>query len=103
MEVLSSSMEVIKAGSVVLPAPFLRDILPTILAGLLVWVSPKPKSKLRARTRVVIERLIRRLGYEAVMQASTEANVATEDTKLFHHIGKMLSRAQRKRTRKEEL
>ena len=65
--------------------------LKQLLEALLVW-SDDPKNKFRLRVRLVVERLVRRLGAEAVSSA-----MPAGDARLLSHIRKAEARKARRR------
>jgi ribosomal RNA-processing protein 12 len=73
----------------------LAPLVPTIVTGLMNWAADS-KNRFRQRIRVILERLIRRVGYDAIA-----AHVPASDAKLMAHIAKMKSRKERNRDRKK--
>ena len=87
---LASSSSLLRNGGRNKPRnhPRLRQLL----EALLVW-SDDPKNKFRQRVRLVVERLVRRLGVEAVSSAMPPG-----DYKLLTHIRKAEARKARRRS-----
>ena len=92
-EVVKAVMGFAKVCVSRLPKADLQAQLASLLPGLFSW-SDDPKNRFRLKVRVVMERLVRRLGYEAVAEA-----VPPEHAKLLTHIRR--EEAKRERRRKE--
>ena len=75
-----------------LPVEYLQGNLRSVLEALLLW-SDDSKNHFRMKVRVIIERLVRRCGFESVA-----AHMPEGDTKLLNHIRKQHSRKSRSRT-----
>jgi ribosomal RNA-processing protein 12 len=90
-EVIKSVLGFIKVCVGRLPAPDLEAATPDLLDGLLRW-SDDPKNKFRLKVRVIVERLARRIGFEAVA-----ASMPASDAKLLTHIRKQGARKARKK------
>jgi ribosomal RNA-processing protein 12 len=73
-----------------LPAEELRPFVPAILEGILLWAEDS-KNKFRLKVRVIMERLARRCGFEAL-----EASVPESHRPLLTHIRKEAARRERK-------
>lgn len=69
----------------------LQAALPSILEGILLWAEDS-KNKFRLKVRVILERLARRCGFEALDAAMPDAHRA-----LLTHIRKQHNRRERKR------
>ena len=70
--------------------------LAPLLDGLVAW-SSEVKQAFRMRVRFIVERMVRRFGYDAV-----EAAMPADHHKLLVHIKKMKERARRKKAGLEE-
>ncbi|KAK9818389.1 hypothetical protein WJX72_011834 [[Myrmecia] bisecta] len=88
-EVVKAVLGFVKVVAMRLPAEDLERHLGAILEGILLW-SADSKNKFRLKVRVVVERLARRCGYDAVADKIPEG-----DRKLLTHI-------RRERLRKEK-
>lgn len=90
-EVIKSVLGFIKVCVGRLPTADLLAATPDLLDGLLRW-SDDPKNKFRLKVRVIVERLARRIGFEAVA-----ASMPASDAKLLAHIRKQGARKARKK------
>jgi ribosomal RNA-processing protein 12 len=90
-EVVKSVLGFTKVCAARLPADVLRQHLPQILEGILLW-SEDSRNRFRLRVRSVVERLCRRLGVEEVSAAAPAS-----EAKLLTHIRKQAARKQRRR------
>ncbi len=90
-EVIKSVLGFIKVCVGRLPSSDLEAATPDLLDGLLRW-SDDPKNKFRLKVRVIVERLARRIGFEAVA-----ASMPASDAKLLAHIRKQGARKARKK------
>ena len=79
-EVIKSTLGYVKVSIVRLDLVQLESVLPRLLEGLLIWAEDS-KNRFRMKVRVVVERLVRKLGLEKVSQHIPEAH-----TKLITHI-----------------
>lgn len=88
-EVQKSALGVIKIATTVLAAPERRliSVLPGILPGLIHVSARSKKQETRLRVRVILERLLRRCGRDAL-----EANFPEEHVKLLSTVRKKYSR-----------
>ena len=94
-EVVKAVIGFLKVVSVRFSKDALIPLLPTIVTGLMNWAG-ESKNRFRQRIKIILERLIRRLGYDAV-----SAHVPASDSKLMAHISKMNSRKERNRVQKK--
>lgn len=74
-----------------LPPEQMLPLLPQVSEGLLVWSSDS-KNRFKSKVRTVMERLVRRCGYDAVAAAVPPAHVA-----LLEHIRRQQGREERKK------
>ena len=74
-----------------LPTPELLHFTPAICQGILLWAEDS-KNKFRLKVRIILERLARRCGFEALETAVPESHRA-----LLTHIRKQQGRKERKR------
>lgn len=81
-EVVKSVLGFVKVASMRLPAEELTKYLGPMLEGMLIWAEDS-KNKFRQKVRVVVERLARRCGFDAVSAAMPES-----DSRLLTHIRK---------------
>lgn len=75
-----------------LPTEDLRTFVPAILEGTLLWAEDS-KNKFRLKVRIILERLARRCGFEALEPHFPESHRA-----LLTHIRKQTTRKERKRS-----
>ena len=90
-EVVKAVIGFVKVVSVRLTTDQLLPVVETIIVGLMRWAKDS-KNRFRTRIRVVLERLIKRVGFEVVAK-----HVPEDDTKLMNHIAKMKTRRDRKK------
>lgn len=90
-EVVKAALGFVKVAAVRLPAPLLTPHLPGMMAGLLVWAHDS-KNRFRAKVRAVVERLVRRCGYEAVA-----AHAPGEHAALVVHIRREQGREEKRK------
>ncbi|KAJ2163102.1 pre-rRNA processing protein [Coemansia sp. RSA 552] len=88
-EIARASLGFVKVVVVVLPNDILLDNLATIMQSILKW-SHEFKNKMRLKCRHIIDRLVRRLGLEAVAKVTP-----TEHEKLIMNMRKRQQRQQR--------
>ncbi|TDH65747.1 hypothetical protein CCR75_002023 [Bremia lactucae] len=91
-EVIKSVIGFMKLGIAVLPKDQLRQFLPDIINGLLVWIG-ESKNRFRAKTRIILIKLCRKFGCEHVA-----ALVPEEDRALIRHIKKTKEREDKKKS-----
>ncbi|AMD22326.1 HGL014Cp [Eremothecium sinecaudum] len=89
-EIVKSAIGFCKVCCLSLPDEFMRPKVPALLPKLLRW-SHEHTGHFKARVKHIIERLIRRFGYDFV-----EANFPIEDRKLLTNIRKTRNRNKRK-------
>ncbi|KAL3148459.1 hypothetical protein ABBQ38_013906 [Trebouxia sp. C0009 RCD-2024] len=85
-EIVKAVLGFVKVVAMQLPVAVVTTHLKAILEGILLW-SADTKNQFKLKVRVVVERLARRLGYDAVA-----ANIPEEHRKLITHIRKEKSR-----------
>ncbi|KAL0054199.1 hypothetical protein WJX82_005285 [Trebouxia sp. C0006] len=85
-EVVKAVLGFVKVAAMRLPVPVVTVHLKAILDGILLW-SADTKNQFKLKVRVVVERLARRLGYDAVAE-----NIPEEHRKLLTHIRKEKTR-----------
>lgn len=90
-EVIKAVLGFVKVVAMRVPAPELLVFIPAICEGILLWAEDS-KNKFRLKVRVILERLARRCGFEALEGAVPEAHRA-----LLTHIRKQHHRKERKR------
>lgn len=90
-EVVKAVIGFVKVVSVRFTASQLEPVIEVIVVGLMRWAKDS-KNRFRQRIRVVLERLIKRVGYDAVA-----THVPEDDSKLMNHIARMKARKERKR------
>ncbi|WIA32410.1 hypothetical protein OEZ86_003236 [Tetradesmus obliquus] len=95
-EVIKAVLGFIKVCATRMPVDLLMIWLPQILEGMLLWADDS-KNKFRLKIRVIVERLVRRCGYEAVASACPPG-----DAKLLSHIRKQASRKERRKAQGSE-
>lgn len=81
----------VQVATSVLPEEVLRVQAPVMCEGLLVWADDS-KNRFRANIRSIVERLVRRLGEDAVREMMPDA-----DEKLLKAIRKRKNRAERRK------
>ena len=86
----------LKVAIAVIPEQKLLPLVPRIVQGVLNW-SKDAKNRFRLKVRVLIERLIRKLGADAV-----EPYVPKKDKALVSYILKERARAVRKKNRNKD-
>jgi ribosomal RNA-processing protein 12 len=90
-EIVRSVLGFVKVAIIGLPENIIRPRLPTLIPGLMGW-SHEHKTRFRAKVKHIIERLIRRFGYDTV-----ERNCPEADKKLIANIRKTKERNKRKK------
>ncbi|KAI4136216.1 MAG: hypothetical protein L6R39_007842, partial [Caloplaca ligustica] len=90
-EIVRSCLGFTKVAIVTLPDEVVRPRLGSLVPGLMSW-SREHKSRFRAKVKHILERAIRRFGYEAVERCCPE-----DGKKLIHNIRKSKERKKRKR------
>lgn len=89
-EIAKAAIGFIKVEILALPSDFVEENLGELLAKLMKW-SHEHKGHFKSKVKHIIERLIRKFGFEIVEQA-----IPAEDRKLVANIKKSRSRAKRK-------
>ena len=92
-EVARSALGFAKLAAVGLPDALVRPHLPQLVPGLARW-SREHHNKLRARVKHLFERLLRRFGYDAILQLTPE-----DARRLVHHIQQTKDKAKRRKDR----
>ena len=95
-EVVKSVLGFLKVAITVIPAQKLLPLVPRIVQGILNW-SKDAKNRFRLKVRVLIERLIRKLGADAI-----EPYVPKKDKALVSYILKERARVIRKKNRRKD-
>lgn len=95
-EIVKSAIGFTKVCCLGLPDTLMQPKVPALLPKLLRW-SHEHTGHFKAKVKHIIERLIRRFGYEFI-----EANFPEEDIKLLTNIRKSRNRSLRKATEEDE-
>ena len=95
-EVVKSTLGLVKVVIGVLPALHLEPHLDDLVSSVLSW-GEDSKNHFRLKARVILERLVRKFGYERVAGVVPEKH-----KKLIVHIEKMNERQKRKKREKHE-
>ncbi|CAN6674488.1 ribosomal RNA-processing protein 12 [Trichomonascus vanleenenianus] len=90
-EIVKSTLGFVKITCVSLPVEIVEPRLKEIIADLLVW-SHEHKAHFKSKVKHIIERLIRRFGYDTIA-----ANFPESDMKLLTNIRKSKERAKRQK------
>lgn len=90
-EIVGAVLGFVKVSVLMMSTDTLIEKLPSLLTLILAW-SNEHKNHFKSKVRHLIERLLRRVGYEAL-----EAAFPEKDKKLLHNIHKSKERARRKR------
>lgn len=88
-EIVKATLGFVKIIVVSLPVEVVEPKLPSLIENLLVW-SHEHKAHLRTKVKNIVERLVRRFGYDKVV-----ANFPQSDLKLLTNIRKTRERAKR--------
>ncbi|KAF9159752.1 hypothetical protein DFQ26_006208 [Actinomortierella ambigua] len=91
-EVVKSAIGFIKVTTVSLDPVLVRVHLPEIVQGLIRW-SHEHKAHFKVKVRHILERLVRRFGYDEILELVPEA-----DRKLMVNIRKRRERAKRRKS-----
>lgn len=91
-EIVRSCLGFTKVAIVTLPEELVRPRLKSLIPGLMSW-SREHKSRFRAKVKHILERAVRRFGFDAVERCSPD-----DGKKLIHNIRKSKERKKRKRT-----
>ncbi|KAI4112799.1 MAG: hypothetical protein LQ345_006106, partial [Seirophora villosa] len=95
-EIVRSCLGFTKVAIVTLPDGIVRPRLASVVPGLMAW-SKEHKSRFRAKVKHILERAIRRFGFEAVERCCPE-----EGKKLLQNIRKSKERKKRKKGEAKE-
>src|SRR5579862_9250766 len=90
-EIVRSVLGFVKVSVISLPLDMMLPRLKTLIPNLMVW-SHEHKAHFRAKVKHILERMIRRFGYDAV-----ERNTPDDDKKLIINIRKTRERRKRKK------
>ncbi|KAF3933380.1 hypothetical protein ABW19_dt0205693 [Dactylella cylindrospora] len=90
-EIVRSVLGFVKVSVISLPKELMLPRLPTLIPNLMTW-SHEHKAHFKAKVKHIIERMIRRFGYEVI-----EKNVPEEDKKLVINIRKTRDRKKRRK------
>jgi ribosomal RNA-processing protein 12 len=95
-EIVKSVLGFVKVAIVSLEFDLVNAHLPTMVPAMLKW-SPEHRAHFKAKVRHIFERLMRRFGYERILELTDE-----ENRKLVNNIKKRKERAKRKKVSREE-
>jgi len=95
-EIARAVLGFVKAAVTWLPTELLEPYLPALLAALLTW-SADSRNEFRLKVRVIIERLMRKVGADTLKQFFPE-----EHAKFLVHIRKKIEREKRHTVRRRE-
>ncbi|KAI9775807.1 MAG: hypothetical protein M1839_000858 [Geoglossum umbratile] len=90
-EIVRSVLGFVKVSVISLPLDMMLPRLKTLIPNLMIW-SHEHKAHFRAKVKHILERMIRRFGYDAV-----ERNTPEDDKKLIINIRKTRDRRKRKK------
>nr|CCA23612.1 conserved hypothetical protein [Albugo laibachii Nc14]CCA24154.1 conserved hypothetical protein [Albugo laibachii Nc14] len=90
-EVIKAVIGFMKLGIAILSKRQLEPHLPAMVQGLLVWIG-KSKHRFRAKTRVILLKLVRKFGFDTL-----ENVIPPEDRPLLRHMKKVKGREERKK------
>ncbi|KAI1869591.1 hypothetical protein JX265_006681 [Neoarthrinium moseri] len=90
-EIVKSVLGFVKVCIISLPSDMMLPRLPTLLPNLMVW-GHEHKGHFRAKVKHILERMVRRFGFEIVNKHCPEA-----DRKLINNIRKTKERSKRKK------
>jgi ribosomal RNA-processing protein 12 len=88
-EIARSAIGFIKVALVTLPKELMESRLEKLIPNLMVW-SHETKGHFRVKVKSLMERMIRRFGFETILQHTPE-----EDHKLINNIRKTRERKRR--------
>lgn len=91
-EIITAVLGFVKVSVLIMPLEELNIKLPSLLSLMLSW-SNSHKNHFKGRVKHLIERLLRRCGYDVLKSAFPESEV-----KLLHNIQKSKERSRRKRS-----
>lgn len=95
-EIVKSTLGFVKITATILPEDIVRPSLKSLVANLLTW-SHEHNSHFKSKVKHIIERLIRRFGFQAIEEVFPE-----DDMKLLNNIRKSKERARRNKKAEEE-
>lgn len=90
-EVIKAVIGFMKLGIAILTKKQLEPHLPAMVQGLLVWIG-KSKHRFRAKTRVILLKLVRKFGFDTL-----ENVIPSQDRPLLRHMKKVKGREERKK------
>ncbi|KAM0261949.1 hypothetical protein ACHAQJ_001953 [Trichoderma viride] len=90
-EIVKSCLGFVKVCVISLPVELMMPRLATLVPNLIIW-SNEHKGHFKAKVRHILERMVRRFGFEAINKACPES-----DRKLLANIRKTKERAKRKK------
>lgn len=94
-EVIKSTIGFIRISVAAIPPEQLQPLLPELVGGLLHY--HKAKSRFRSKIKIIIKKLVRLFGYEALLEY-----VPDTETRLISHIRKLDEREERKKAMRKE-
>lgn len=95
-EIVKSTLGFVKITATILPEDIVKPSLKSLVENLLVW-SHEHNSHFKSKVKHIIERLIRRFGFQAIEEVFPES-----DLKLLTNIRKSKERARRNKKAEEE-
>eukprot|EP01135_Chromosphaera_perkinsii_P005543 Nk52_evm92s352 gene=Nk52_evmTU92s352 len=95
-EIVKSALGYVKVSIVIFPKQELQEICPSIVTAILMW-GEDSRNNFKMKVRVLLERLIRKYGYEYVLSLVPE-----EHKKLLIHIRKACDREKKEKQKKRE-
>jgi ribosomal RNA-processing protein 12 len=98
-EIVKSSLGFVKVIAVTLSAADVRPHLPALVPGLLAW-SHDHKNHFKGKVRHIFERLIRKFGYDEVVQCAE--GLEGDGVKFLENIKKRKERSKRKKAARSE-
>ncbi|KAL1881975.1 hypothetical protein VTK73DRAFT_3304 [Phialemonium thermophilum] len=95
-EIVKSVLGFVKVSVISLPTDLIRPRLTTLIPNLMIW-SHEHKGHFRAKVKHILERMVRRFGFDVVNKNCPEA-----DRKLINNIRKTKERAKKRRSAAKE-
>lgn len=95
-EIVKSTLGFVKITATIMPEDVVKPSLKSLIANLLVW-SHEHNSHFKSKVKHIIERLIRRFGFQVI-----EENFPESDLKLLTNIRKSRERSRRNKKLEEE-
>lgn len=95
-EIVKSTLGFVKITATILPEDVVKPALKSLISNLLVW-SHEHNSHFKSKVKHIIERLIRRFGFQVI-----EENFPESDLKLLTNIRKSRERSRRNKKAEEE-